>query len=185
MAELSTTRRRFLQLGGVPLLSAGLPHVLAAAEKRRPAKARACIILFQVGGVYQCETFDPKPNAPEEVRGLYKPLRTRVPGLLLTEGVPHIARHADCLAVVRSVHHTIRCHNPAIYCSLVGRENNAPLAVSSQTHAKRNDHPHYASVVSKLRRDRPSMPDHVIIPDVTTNGPARSPGLHAGYLGAA
>src|SRR5205823_184977 len=66
-----------------------------------------------------------------------------------------------------------------------GRENNDPLAVSSQTHAKRSDHPHYASVVSKLRRDRPSMPDHVIIPDVTTNGPARSPGLHAGYLGAA
>src|SRR5436309_13110010 len=101
MVEQATTRRRFLELGGVSLMSAGLLRVLAAEPARRPARARACILLFQVGGPYQCETFDPKPNAPEEVRGLFRPLRTRVPGMLLTEGVPLIAQHADRLAVVR------------------------------------------------------------------------------------
>ena len=45
-------------------------------------------MLFQVGGPYQCDTFDPKPNAPEEVRGPFKPLRTRVPGLQFTEALP-------------------------------------------------------------------------------------------------
>jgi hypothetical protein len=183
MSSLST-RRRFLQFGGVGLMNAGLLRTVAA-EKRRAAKARACIIVFQVGGPYQCETFDPKPNAPEEVRGLFKPLRTRVPGMQLTEGVPMIARQADKLAIIRSLHHTIRCHNPAIYCSLVGRELNEPLAVSSQTNAKRSDHPHYASVLAKLRPGKGAMPDHVIIPDVTNNGPARTPGLNAGYLGTA
>src|SRR5213080_4884127 len=125
MTEPSTTRRRFMQLGGVSLMNAGLLRVLAAGDKRRAGRARACILLFQVGGPYQCETFDPKPNAPEEVRGLFKPLQTRVPGMQLTAGVPLIAQQAGSLAILRSVHHTIRCHNPAIYCSLVGREATA------------------------------------------------------------
>src|SRR5205823_3396143 len=84
-----------------------------------------------------------------------------------------------------SVHHTIRCHNPAIYCSLVGREATDPMAISNRTAAKRTDHPNYASVVAKLKPGRANMPNHVIIPNVTNNGPARSPGLLAGYLGAA
>lgn len=188
-------RRQFLQFGGVQLLSAGLLNLLAARAgaltgQPRPVgavrgTAKRCILLFQVGGPYQCDTFDPKPGAPEEVRGPYKPLATRVPGLQVTEALPQVAKLADKFAVVRSVHHTIRCHNPAIYCSLVGREATDPLAVSNRTAAKRTDHPHYASVVTKLRPGDPGLPGHVIVPDVTNNGPARSPGLLAGYLGAA
>src|SRR5262245_50559474 len=180
-------RRSFLQVGTIPLLSPGLLHVLAgraAADAPRP-KARACIILFQLGGPYQCETFDPKPSAPDEVRGLFKPARTPVPGLQFTEGLPLVARHGDKLCILRGVHHTIRCHNPAIYCSLVGREATEPLAVSNRTAAKRTDHPHYASVVARLRPTSAALPHHVIIPDHTVNGPSKSPGLLAGYLGAA
>jgi len=55
-------------------------------------------------------------------------------------------------AIVRSVHHTIRCHNPAIYCSLVDREATDPMAVSNRTNAQRTDHPHYASVVARQPR---------------------------------
>jgi hypothetical protein len=171
------------------LFGAGLLSVLAsrggAAGRGRRGTARACIVLFQVGGPYQCDTFDPKPGAPEEVRGPYKPARTRVPGLHVTEALPLVARHTDKFAILRSVHHTIRCHNPAIYCSLVGREATDPMAVSSNTNAKRSDHPHYASTLARLRAARPGMPAHVIIPDLVLNGPARSPGLLAGYLGAA
>lgn len=182
------SRRRFLQFGGVQLLSGGLLHLLSArapAAVRPRGKARSCIVLFQVGGPYQCDTYDPKPDAPAEVRGPYQPIATRVTGLRMTEALPLTAQHADKLAILRSVHHTIRCHNPAIYCSLVGREATDALAVSSQTNAKRTDHPHYASVVAKLGNKAPAMPSHVIIPNVTTNGPAKSPGLMAGYLGAA
>src|SRR4029077_19578926 len=104
--------------------------------------------------------------------------------LNVTEALPLVASQADKLAVVRSVHHAIRCHNPAIYCTLVGREATPPLAVSVKTEASRGDHPHYASVLAKFRPGTPSMPGHVIIPDLVSNGPARSPGLLGGYLGS-
>src|SRR5262249_23890347 len=143
-----------------------------------------CILLFQVGGPYQGDTFDSKPLAPAEVRSPFQPLRTRVTGLHVTEALPRVAAQADKIAVVRSVHHTIRCHNPAIYCSLVGREAGDRMAVSKQTIARRTDHPHYASVLARLRPVA-AMPGHVIIPDVTVNGGAKTPGLLAGYLGAA
>ncbi len=176
-------RRKLLQIGAFSLLNGGLMRVLAA-EPRREAKARACIMLFQLGGPYQCETFDPKPNAPAEIRGLFKPARTPVAGLHFTEGLPLIAKHGDKLCILRGVHHTIRCHNPAIYCSLVGREATDPMAISNRTAAKRTDHPNYASVVAKIQPRDASMPNHVIIPNVTNNGPSKSPGLLAGYLGA-
>jgi hypothetical protein len=182
------SRRGFLQLGPASLFSAGLLDTLAGragAQGSSPrGTARGCIILFQVGGPYQCDTFDPKPLAPDEVRGPFRPIATTVPGLRVTEALPRVADQAHHLAIVRSVHHTIRCHNPAIYCSLAGRELTTALAVSSQTNARRTDHPHYASVLCRLRPGSPTMPHHVIIPDVVYNGAARSPGLNGGYLGA-
>src|SRR5262245_7256649 len=88
------SRRRFLQIGPVGLLTAGLAHTLAqraaATPAARRATARACIILFQVGGPYQCDTFDPKPLASAEVRGPYRPARTSVPGLHITEALPRV-----------------------------------------------------------------------------------------------
>src|SRR5437870_4854405 len=187
-------RRRFLQLGGVQLCSAGLLHVLAArvaaitSQQRLAAgprgKAKQCIILFQAGGPYQGDTFDPKPGAPEEVRGPFKPAATPVPGLHVTEALPETAKLAGHWSVLRGVHHLIRCHNPAIYCSLAGREATDPMAVSSVTNARRTDHPHYASVLARFRPGVAAMPRHVIIPDVVYNGPAKSPGQLAGYLGA-
>ena len=59
-------------------------------------------------------------------RGVFAPARTSVVGMHMTEGLARVARQAQHLALVRSVHHTIRCHNPAIYCTLVGREATDP-----------------------------------------------------------
>jgi hypothetical protein len=188
--QLLYHRREFLRLGNISLLGSGLlPALLAgraaAGGSPRPRRqARACILLFQIGGPYQCDTFDPKPDASEEIRGPFQRIATRVPGMFVTEALPRLAQHANKFAILRGVHHTIRCHNPAIYCSLVGREATEALAVSNRTAARRTDHPHYASVVARLRPPRTTMPAHVIIPDVTNNGPAKSPGLLGGYLGA-
>ena len=182
-------RRALFQFGGVSLLSGGLLHTLAAQSARRPGaprpRAKACICLFQVGGPYQAETFDPKPDAPEEMRGIFSTIATRVPGIRMTDALPRVAQHTDKLAILRTVHHTIRCHNPAIYCSLVGREATEPLAVSNRTAARRTDHRHYASVIARLRPSETSMPFHVIMPNTTNNGPSKSPGLLGGYLGTA
>ncbi len=182
-------RRDLFQFGGVSLLSGGLLHMLAAQTSPRPAalrpRAKACILLFQVGGPYQAETFDPKPDAQAEVRGIFRTIATPVTGIRMTDALPRVSLHADKLAILRGVHHTIRCHNPAIYCSLVGREATEPLAVSNRTNARRTDHPHFASVAARLRPPQTSMPFHVIIPNTTNNGPAKSPGLLGGYLGTA
>ncbi len=182
-------RRELFQFGGVSLLSGGLLRTLAAQTVPRLAttrpRAKACILLYQVGGPYQAETFDPKPDAPAEIRGIFSTIATRVTGIRMTDALPRVAMHADKIAILRGVHHTIRCHNPAIYCSLVGREATDPMAISSRTAARRTDHPHYASVVARLRPPETSMPFHVIMPNTTNNGPSKSPGLLGGYLGAA
>src|SRR6516164_10526076 len=96
------SRRGFLQVGPAALLTAGLVHALArrsgaappATAAPRRGTARACIILFQVGGPYQCDTFDPKPLAPEEVRGPFRTTATTAPGMHFTDAVPRIARQA-------------------------------------------------------------------------------------------
>ncbi len=186
MTMSSLSRRNLFRIGGVDLLSGGLLSLLASRGQASFAgipKAKACILLFQVGGPYQCDTFDPKPSATEEVRGPYLPLATPVAGLDVTEALPLVAAQGDKFAVVRSVYHSIRCHNPAIYCTLVGREATSPLAVSVKTEASRTDFPHYASILSKFRPGTPSVPGHVILPDLVYNGPAKSPGLTGGYLG--
>jgi uncharacterized protein (DUF1501 family) len=181
-------RRRLLQFGGVSLLTNGLLHVLASRAATQPTprpRAKACILLFQVGGPYQAETLDPKPDAQAEIRGIFPTITTNVPGMRVTAALPRLAMNADKFAILRGVHHTIRCHNPAIYCSLVGREATDPMAVSNRTAAQRTDHPHFASVVARLRPPQTSMPFHVIVPNTTNNGPSKSPGLLGGYLGAA
>src|SRR5438445_10756051 len=82
------SRRDFFRFGGLSLLSPGLLHVLAGRVSGATGKAKSCIVLFQLGGPYQCETFDPKPSAPDEVRGLFKPSRTPVPGIQFIDGLP-------------------------------------------------------------------------------------------------
>src|SRR5262245_14038595 len=123
-------RRSSVQWGPLALLGGSLapavgPEVFAAPTRdggNNPtrSKAKACILLFQVGGPYQCDTFDPKPGAPADVRGPYRRTATSASGVFISEGLAQVAKHADKIAIVRSVNHLIRCHNPAIYCSLVG-----------------------------------------------------------------
>src|SRR3989442_13582382 len=113
------TRRRLLQLGPAALLTWGLCNVLAAraaaqSPARRRGTARACIILFQVGGPYQCDTFDPKPLATEERRGPFPPIATPVPGIQVTEALPQVAPHGHRIALLRRVDSTIPCHTPAL-----------------------------------------------------------------------
>jgi hypothetical protein len=91
------TRRQLLQVGGAGLLGLSLPGLLAAAERAsgRKAKAKAVIFLHQFGGPSQTDTFDMKPTAPEQIRGEFKPIATRVPGLPVCERLPRMARVMD------------------------------------------------------------------------------------------
>src|SRR5262245_59803912 len=90
-------RREFLRAAAAPLLGLPLPHLLAARSPQRPGPARALIVLFMWGGPAQQDTWDPKPSAPAEYRGEFKPIPTTVPGLTVCEHLPRLARLAHKL----------------------------------------------------------------------------------------
>jgi hypothetical protein len=101
-AAFSLKRREALQIG-VGLFGLNLPTFLEAAGSIPSAKRDiSCIFLFLAGGPSHFETFDPKPDAPAEIRGLWNPIRTKVPGTMICEKLPLMARHMDKVALIRS-----------------------------------------------------------------------------------
>lgn len=112
----SPTRRQFL--GATTLAGIAAPSILAAP---RNGPIRSCVLVFFYGGPSHLETFDPKPNAPAEVRGQWGTIATSVPGVRFGEHLPLTARLMDRLALVRSLHHPMRNHNSAAAEVLTGR----------------------------------------------------------------
>src|SRR5262245_37853874 len=90
----SLSRRRLLQVGSIGMLRLGLPQLLWASRlhaAERGAAERSCIFVVQYGGASHIDTWDPKPNAPAEVRGPYKPIATSVPGTQIGELMPRLS----------------------------------------------------------------------------------------------
>jgi uncharacterized protein (DUF1501 family) len=98
------SRREFLKVGAVSAASMALPHLASATPTDHRPEVN-CIFLFLTGGPSHLDTWDPKPNAPSEVRGPFKPIRTNVPGIFLSENFPRMAERADRFALMRSVYH--------------------------------------------------------------------------------
>src|SRR5690349_16217949 len=109
-------RRQVLRAGSLGLCGLNLAALLEAEQARAaPAGAavRSCILLFYYGGPSHLDTWDMKPHAPREVRGEFRPIATRVPGVHICEHLPRCARVMDRLAVLRGMHHPMRNHNSA------------------------------------------------------------------------
>src|SRR5207244_3051850 len=99
----------------------GLP---ASAYAGRPrGRARACVLLYMDGGPSHLDLGDLKPDAPAEIRGPFRPVATSVPGVRVSELLPHPARQMHLLAQVRSVRHAETVHDPAVYQMLTGRRH--------------------------------------------------------------
>jgi hypothetical protein len=118
------TRRDWLQIGGLGFLGAGLSDFYQLNETQAAAprtgafgKAKSCILLLPYGSPPQHETFDPKPDSPAEVRGEFKPISTKVPGLDICEGLPKIATVMDRVTVIRSMTHPYPLHCTAYVTS--------------------------------------------------------------------
>src|SRR4051812_9497152 len=100
------TRRDFLRAGGIGIGSLGLSlGELNVLGSESPDSDRAVILLMLVGGPSQLETLDPKPDAPEEIRGPFRSIPTRVPGIRISEHLPRLAARLDRFALIRSMHH--------------------------------------------------------------------------------
>jgi hypothetical protein len=177
------TRRHLLRVGGLGLLGLGLPDCLRSAGHagRHKARAKAVIFLHQFGGPSHHDTLDMKPAAPEAVRGEFKPIATRVPGLQVCERLPRLARVMDKVTVVRSLRHTMKNHNSAGYYSLTGY---APPTDDQRLRDSRDLFPAYGSVVDKLAPARAGVPTFVAYPHVIRDG-SITPGQHASFLGKA
>ena len=180
------TRREMLRVGALGLGGLTLPGLLrleSAAASTRRARARSVILLFLSGGPSHLDMWDLKPEAPEEIRGTFRPIDTNVPGVRISEHMPRMARVADKYAIVRSMHHASGNHPAAAYWMMVGSPM-ARLAPQVVT-MSREDRPHPGSVLSKVLPAPANVPAFVMVPEaISPVGPER-PGQHAGFLGAA
>jgi hypothetical protein len=181
--QTSLTRRHLLQVGGIGLLGLGLPGVLLSEEraKKNKPKAKAAIFLHQFGGPSQIDTFDMKPNAPEAIRGEFKPVVTKTPGIMVCDRLPGMARVADKFTLIRSMNHTMKNHNPATYYSLTGH---VPPLDDIRLRDSQELFPAYGSVVDRLGPAKHDMPTFVSYPYVLRDG-SITPGQHSSFLGKA
>jgi uncharacterized protein (DUF1501 family) len=151
------SRRDFLRIGALDGLGLALPGLLRgearAAGAGRHARAKSVLLVYLGGGMSHHDTFDPKPDAPPEVRGKYHPIDTNVPGLRVTEMLPHMARVMDRLALVRSGTHNNDHHETATNWVLCGRFGSAF-----------GDYPAMGAVVAHELGFSGKLPPYVAIP---------------------
>jgi hypothetical protein len=147
----SHSRRRLLQVGSVGLLGLSLPELLHAQStlSSRSGKEKACIFIYQYGGLSQLDSWDPKPGAPEELRGPYRSIATKVPGFQVGELMPKLASLADKYSVIRSLSHKVPVHDAA---------NKMLLAGHSQPTL---DAPSLGSIISRVKPSTQVLPSHV------------------------
>jgi hypothetical protein len=185
------TRRDFLRAGA--LGAVGLPWLWQAQARasRRAGpgfgRARRCVLLFLTGGPPQHDTFDPKPSAPAEVRGEFRPIATAVPGLRFAELCPRLAAQAKRLCVVRSVTHRDGTHTSAGYTMLTGADHPLPNNPDIKLiRPSANDHPHPGALLSLVRPAPGRAPTFVSLPEVIKDDAVNEfPGQGPGLLGNA
>ena len=169
------TRRDFLHAGALSTLGLTLPNYLQAkADGLVKDNDINCIMLFLVGGPSHIDTWDPKPNAPAEVRGPFKPIATKAPGMSITEIFPRMAQHADKFSLIRSVYHTATAvHDTGHQMMQTGRLFSGGV-----------EHPHVGCVLGYLKGQRGEVPAHVLLPrPIGRTGGNLPHGHTAGYLG--
>src|SRR6476469_8460094 len=167
------SRRTFLRVGTMAVGGLSLPGLLRirAAGGQSPAgRKKAVILIWQAGGPSHIDMYDLKPDAPAEVRGEFKPIKTNVPGIQIGEHLPHQAKIFDKLAVVRSAFHTNAGHGMGSQWMQTGYQ--ATIEVND------NIYPSTGSVVAKMKGPNdPGLPAYVNLPRKVSFG-------NAAYLGA-
>src|SRR5690242_18726561 len=136
------TRREALRIGGLAALGLSAPQLLAgrAAAGEPTGRAKSCIVLFLMGGPPQHSTWDPKPDAPAEVRGEFGPIDTNVPGVRIASLFPRVAQQADKICFLRAVSTGNNAHSSSGYAMLTGVPHN-PLNAENVNPGPPNDRP--------------------------------------------
>lgn len=181
-------RRRWLQVASVGWLSgaaaacAGAQGATATPSLRVRRPIRSCIVVFHYGGPSHFETYDPKPYAPDGIRGEYGTISTAVPGITIGEYLPRVAKIMDRLTIVRSMHHPMRNHNAAAAEVFTGR---TPAGGDQELLAdEARSFPTLGSSVSFALGDRAHALPYVALP-YTIYNVVQLPGQTPGFLGGA
>ncbi len=163
-------RRDFLKVGALAGLGLGLPGLLRAQDGRAGARRDvSCILVWLQGGLSHIDSFDPKPEAPAEVRGEFGAIATKVPGIQLCDPLPMLALQQEKYSILRSLDPKNGSHGVADAYMMTGHPFSPALT-----------YPCYGSVVAKEQGGRDAMPPYI---QVGTAVDARFGGGVAGFLG--
>jgi len=188
------SRREALQIGGAGLFGTSLTKLLAAQEAGQTpftnGRAKSVLFLYLFGGPSQLETFDMKPHAPEKLRGPFKPIASKTPGLHICEHLSKSAQMSDKFAVIRTMTHKHNDHNACHYIQ-TGHKWTRSAENGSDVNARDTDWPAMGSTVEYLSQHAPNgnqrvFPDYVYLPNRLGHlqGYDRT-GQYAGWLGPA
>jgi hypothetical protein len=173
-----TSRRDFLHAGSIGMLGFALTDLfkLKAQGALDATRDKNCIMLMLVGAPSQLDTWDPKPDAPSEIRGPYRAIPTNVDGIRITELFPRMAKHADKFALLRSVHYSgVAVHDAGHQVMQTGKLFQAGF-----------EYPHVGSVLGFLKGPKGDVPPHVLLPRPIGNTGGNMPhGQNGGFLGKA
>ena len=161
-------RRDCLKLGLGSLLGGGFVNALrsrATAEDESPKKT-SCILIWLDGGPSHFETFDPKPDAPAEIRGEFQPIPTKIPGVFFSENMARLAEISDKLTIIRSIRHDQNNHGAGNHYMMTGAPTRIPVSCGAFV----SFHPSMGSVVSFERGAHHGIPPYFSIPDMTRSG---------------
>ncbi len=179
------SRRMAVQAGAVGLLGLGMNHLTALRGDAagRPPAAKNVIYIFLSGGLSQIDSFDPKPDAPDSVRGEFQTIATATPGMQICEHLPLLAQRSDRWALVRSLTHRYNEHSQGHMVMLSGR---TPMPIGFSPGGPRpQDWPSIPAVVGEVTRPRNNLPPAVILPEVLVHRSGRViPGQFAGLMGS-
>jgi hypothetical protein len=177
------SRRDLLRVGVLGTAGLALPELLQAGETghiRGQPLADSCILVFCWGAPSQYETFDPKPEAPEGIRGEFGARGTRLPGVLFGEHIPMLAERNHRFSLIRTCAQTSTHHQSAAYEALTGYP---PTRDAVALTATSTDHPNLGSVVSRFALGPSAAPRFVQLPQLASDVGNLTPGQFAGFLG--
>jgi len=195
------SRREFLRVGGAGLAGLSLANILklqagqlptagpaAGQPKNGWGRAKSVILLYLQGGPSHIDIWDPKPDAPSNIRGDFKPIRSKVPGIQLSEVMPRLAQQIDKATLIRSMSYTpvgLFNHTAAIYQIMTGYTPDRVSPSGQLEPPAPNDFPHLGSQVARLRPPEVPMLPFVMLPRPLQESNVIGKGGTAGFLGAA